>query len=350
MLYLLGGRGHSRGTLEPADGQLRRRAGDDRDRARLADRHLRGPAVLGPHAPACAAADGRAPADPAGRAVAANVARAAAGVRGRDRAYARARPWTAPIRALARPLPACILFNATFVLWHIPCAYNLTLNNNTIHDLEHAMFFFTGLLFWARVIDPGPLRPRLNWPPGRLRVSAMVVGWVIAITLVIVPQPLYAHYATSPTPGRNLRTDRPAARRRGHVGARLTLLHHCAMVGFYNWMEPDTYPGRRPAGAHDLTGDRKEPMPSIPFADNYLAGSLMSLLLPSAAARDRRLVHDRDQEGARGHARVVAVATSARGRRGRATADRRAGVAACRRPQPPDARILMGAGAQVRHV
>ena len=73
-------------------------------------------------------------------------------------------------------------------LWHIPAAYNLTLNTNTVHDLEHAMFFFTGLLFWARVIDPGPLRPRLIWPT-RIAyvVSAMVVGWVLAITLVLVP-------------------------------------------------------------------------------------------------------------------------------------------------------------------
>ena len=49
------------------------------------------------------------------------------------------------------------------------------------------MFFFTGLLFWARVIDPGPLRPRLIWP-ARIAyvVGAMVVGWVLAITLVLV--------------------------------------------------------------------------------------------------------------------------------------------------------------------
>ncbi len=50
------------------------------------------------------------------------------------------------------------------------------------------MFFFTGLLFWARVVDPGPLRPRLAWPArvGYV-VGAMVVGWILAITLVLVP-------------------------------------------------------------------------------------------------------------------------------------------------------------------
>src|ERR1700759_3446643 len=104
--------------------------------------------------------------------------------------------WTAPLRALARPLPAWVLFNATVVAWHIPAAYNATLTNQTIHNCEHAMFFFAGLLFWARVVDPGPLRPRLIWP---LRVAyvagAMTVGSVLGFWLVAEPHALIAHYA-----------------------------------------------------------------------------------------------------------------------------------------------------------
>ena len=120
-----------------------------------------------------------------------------------------------------------MLFNATFVAWHIPGAYDPTLSSGAIHDVEHAMFFFTGLLFWARVIDPGPLRPRLEWP-ARIAyvVGAMIVGWMLAITLVLVPHPLYPHYAAArPPPRRHLRADRPAARRRDDVGARLDRLH-----------------------------------------------------------------------------------------------------------------------------
>jgi cytochrome c oxidase assembly factor CtaG len=104
--------------------------------------------------------------------------------------------FTAPLRALARPLPAWILFNVAVVAWHIPSAYNATLTSEVIHQLEHAMFFFFGLLFWARVVDPGPLRPRLVWPMRIVYVAgAMVVGWVLAIALVVVQHPLYAHYA-----------------------------------------------------------------------------------------------------------------------------------------------------------
>src|SRR5437763_15984912 len=34
----------------------------------------------------------------------------------------------APVRALARPLPAFILFNATIIVWHVPSLYNATLS------------------------------------------------------------------------------------------------------------------------------------------------------------------------------------------------------------------------------
>jgi len=104
--------------------------------------------------------------------------------------------WTAPIRALAKPAPAFVLFNANMLIWHVPGAYNLTLNHQWIHDCEHALFFFTGLLFWAHVVDPGPLRQRMSWYWRAAYVTgAMIAGWVLAILLVLVQDPLYPHYA-----------------------------------------------------------------------------------------------------------------------------------------------------------
>jgi putative membrane protein len=113
---------------------------------------------------------------------------------GRTLASAR---WTAPIRAIARPAPAFILFNGNMLLWHIPGAYNLTLNHQWIHDCEHALFFFTGLLFWAHVVDPGPMRAHsMTWFMRAAYIAgAMIAGWVLAILLVLVQHPLYPHYA-----------------------------------------------------------------------------------------------------------------------------------------------------------
>ena len=141
------------------------------------------------------------------------------------RTLARAR-WTAPIRAIAKPVPAFVLFNANMLLWHIPGAYNLTLNHQWIHNCEHALFFFTGLLFWAHVVDPGPLRQRMSWYWRAIYITgAMIAGWVLAITLVLAKHPLYPHYAHLLTrPRRNLSAHRPADRRWDDVGTGLCFL------------------------------------------------------------------------------------------------------------------------------
>jgi putative membrane protein len=164
------------------------------------------------------------------------------------RSVARGR-WTAPLRALARPLPAWILFNATLVVWHIPFAYNATLTSNAIHQVEHAMFFFTGLLFWARVIDPGPLRPRLDWPM-RIAyvVGGMIVSWMLAIALVLYPTPLYSHYADliSRPGGISALTDQQLA---GGVMWVIGSIPYgvVALIGFYRWLEPESTSPPRPA-------------------------------------------------------------------------------------------------------
>ncbi len=156
----------------------------------------------------------------------------------------------APLRALARPWPAWLLFNATIVAWHVPGAYDATLSSTWIHQLEHAMFFFCGLLFWARVIDPGPLRPRLLWP---MRVAyvvgAMVIGWGLAITLVLAPDALYSHYAAlAHRPGGiSALTDQQLAAGvmwvPGSLAYGVTVL-----IGFYRWLEPESEARtRRPA-------------------------------------------------------------------------------------------------------
>jgi cytochrome c oxidase assembly factor CtaG len=151
----------------------------------------------------------------------------------------------APLRALARPLPAWLLFDATVLAWHLPAAYNATLTSNAIHQLEHAMFFFTGLLFWARVIDPGPLRPRLQWPVRILYVvGAMVAGWILAITLVIYPHPLYAHYAAlvQRPGGISALTDQQLAAGVMWVPGSISY-GIAALICFYRWLEPASAPG-----------------------------------------------------------------------------------------------------------
>lgn len=164
------------------------------------------------------------------------------------RALARGR-WSGPLRALARPVPAFILFNGSIAAWHVPVAYDATLSSGALHAAEHAVFFFCGLLFWARVINPGPLRPRLVWPVrvGYV-VGAMTVGWILAVTLVTVPHALYGHYAAlaNRPGGIDAVTDQQLAAGvmwvPGSFAYAVTVL-----VGFYRWLEPDRSTSSRPA-------------------------------------------------------------------------------------------------------
>jgi putative membrane protein len=99
-------------------------------------------------------------------------------------------------QALAHPLCAWALLNVTMVVWHIPALYDLTLRSEPVHELEHALFFVTGLLFWGAVFDSPPFRARLDWLwRVAFVVTGMLVGWVLALVLAFAPSPLYPAYA-----------------------------------------------------------------------------------------------------------------------------------------------------------
>jgi Cytochrome c oxidase caa3 assembly factor (Caa3_CtaG) len=50
---------------------------------------------------------------------------------------------------LARPPVGLALFCVALAAWHLSPLYDATLRSTAIHELEHAMFLATGLLFWS---------------------------------------------------------------------------------------------------------------------------------------------------------------------------------------------------------
>ena len=109
----------------------------------------------------------------------------------------RLRPLRVAARWLSSPLPAFVLFNVTLLAWHLPVLYDLTLRDGPVHDLEHALFFGTALLFWAHLVPtPGPALS----PAGRAvyATAAILVSWVLAVAIGLANAPLYAGYAALP--------------------------------------------------------------------------------------------------------------------------------------------------------
>jgi putative membrane protein len=123
------------------------------------------------------------------------------------------RPWPRTVRALplaarraiARGLLACrpvaappvafVLFNGVLLAWHVPILFDLTLRNDGVHDLEHALFLGTALLFWTH-LAPTARRPRLRaGQRAAYGVGAILVSWALAVVLGFASHPLYAHYA-----------------------------------------------------------------------------------------------------------------------------------------------------------
>ncbi|MCZ6538786.1 MAG: cytochrome c oxidase assembly protein [Chloroflexi bacterium] len=68
------------------------------------------------------------------------------------------------LRLLTRPAVALPLFLGTLYGWHIPEAYNASLQNEPLHLLMHFTMFASAVLFWWPVIGPPPIRTRLSYP------------------------------------------------------------------------------------------------------------------------------------------------------------------------------------------
>jgi putative membrane protein len=106
-------------------------------------------------------------------------------------------------RALTAPGLVWLYSVAALVGWHDPGAYNLTLESELVHDLEHITFFATAMLFWWHVIGSAPhIHKRLS--------RGVRIGYVLSIVpasaitgvaIAFASQPIYTYYTTVPRLG-----------------------------------------------------------------------------------------------------------------------------------------------------
>ena len=65
---------------------------------------------------------------------------------------------------LTRPTVALPLFIGTLFGWHIPAAYNGSLENEWVHIIMHFTMFTSAVLFWWPIVGPPPIRTQLSYP------------------------------------------------------------------------------------------------------------------------------------------------------------------------------------------
>lgn len=102
---------------------------------------------------------------------------------------------------LTYPLTAYTLLTGNYLIWHIPMLYEAALRNPFIHDLEHALFFYTSLFFWWRVIDPTQgWYPLWHWTPAKwvYLIIAAPPSYVLGSILSASRSVWYIYYTEVP--------------------------------------------------------------------------------------------------------------------------------------------------------
>lgn len=65
-------------------------------------------------------------------------------------------------RLVTNPVICWLAATFALIVWHIPSVFELALRWDWLHEVEHASFLVSGLLFWWPVVQPWPSVPR--WP------------------------------------------------------------------------------------------------------------------------------------------------------------------------------------------
>jgi putative membrane protein len=99
------------------------------------------------------------------------------------------------VRALARPLPALLLFNAFIAFSHWPLIVDAAVRSELVHFGLHATLVGTALLMWMPVLSPMFEIPRLRYPGQMLYLFAQsIVPTVPASFLTFADGPIYPFY------------------------------------------------------------------------------------------------------------------------------------------------------------
>jgi cytochrome c oxidase assembly factor CtaG/polyferredoxin len=94
---------------------------------------------------------------------------------------------------------AWVAMNVAFLGWHLPAAYDLALAHPVLHEVEHACFLLTSILFWWPVIEPWPVRYKgSRWMLLPYLMSADIVNTALSAYLSFSGRVIYPVYADVP--------------------------------------------------------------------------------------------------------------------------------------------------------
>jgi cytochrome c oxidase assembly factor CtaG len=100
------------------------------------------------------------------------------------------------VTALTWPPGVCVVYCTVIVVTHLTPLMNLVLENEAVHNAEHALYLITGYLFFLPVVGSEPIRWRLSML-GRfvMLLVTMPVDILVGVILMNVPHELFPAYA-----------------------------------------------------------------------------------------------------------------------------------------------------------
>lgn len=100
---------------------------------------------------------------------------------------------------VSNPAICWLVLTLALIGWHIPAVFDLALQWDWLHKLEHATFLCTGLMFWWPVVQPWPSTPRwLEWTIPLYLFAATLPCDALSGFLTFCDRVVYASYISAP--------------------------------------------------------------------------------------------------------------------------------------------------------
>ncbi len=109
------------------------------------------------------------------------------------------RRWFHPFsRVIGHPMSGWFAMNLSFLLWHLPFAYELTLRSEPWHNVEHLCFLLTSVWFWWIVMAPWPHRRRWRvWTMVPYLFTADLINTILSAILCFSGRIFYPWYSAA---------------------------------------------------------------------------------------------------------------------------------------------------------
>jgi putative membrane protein len=100
---------------------------------------------------------------------------------------------------ITEPLFCWIAAIVVMIGWHVPAAFEIALRSDSWHEVEHACFFLTSILFWWPVVQPWPSVARWpRWTMPLYLLLGMIAGSAVSAYMIFSEAVLYPSYQNAP--------------------------------------------------------------------------------------------------------------------------------------------------------